>query len=57
MVHAQVVDELETFFARGRVARVIQVDQRDVDVLARGDVLHPGRRRGGGDGEGVAREH
>ena len=45
------IDELEPFLARGGVARVVEIHERDVHVLARGDVEHAGGRGGCGDVE------
>ena len=48
------LEQLEPLLARRRVARVVEVDERHVEVrsLERGDEL--GRRGGGGDVEALA---
>ena len=50
------LEQLEPLLAGRRVARVVEVDERDVEVrsLERGDEL--GRRSGGGDVEALAAE-
>ena len=40
MLAVQLLDERDALRAGGRIARVVEVHERDVHVLARGDVEH-----------------
>ena len=44
MKPVELIDEGDALLARRGVARVVEVDERDIDVLARGDVQHARRR-------------
>ena len=51
-------EEIEPLAARGRVARVVEIDQHDVELLGLGEREHRGRRGRGPNLEAVAtREH
>ena len=50
----ELLDERDALLAGGRVARVVEVDERDVDVLARRDVEDAGGRRRRRDLESLA---
>ena len=38
-------EQVEAFLARGRIARVVQIDERDVELARLDGREHPGRRR------------